>query len=73
MSIIADRDKDRNFRNAGKKGLSGKTVRPFQVERTRTKEQFPQAFESGVGPRFSLSPYQGVIWEEVNFNEGLEN
>ena len=62
MSIIADRDRDRNFRYAGKKGLSREIVRPFPIERTYSKEQFLQAIESGVGPWFPLSPYQGVLW-----------
>ncbi len=48
--IIADPGMDRNFRHAGKKGLPGKTVRTFPVERTYTEQQFLQAFERGVGP-----------------------
>ena len=43
--IIANRDNDRNFRYAGKKGVSGKAVRTISTERTHPQEQFLPAFE----------------------------
>ncbi len=52
--IIADREMDRNFSYAGKKGLPGKAVRQFPVERPSTEEQFLQAFKRSIGSIFSL-------------------
>lgn len=61
---LADPERNRNFRYAGKKGLSGKAFRQFPVERTYTEEQFLQAFERCRRSGLSLSVDQGVLWGE---------
>ena len=59
--IIADREIDRSFRYAGKKGLPGKVVREFPTERTNTGGEFLQAVEAGHRPGFPLSADQGIL------------
>tara|TARA_E500000318_G_scaffold80863_1_gene76060 strand:- start:94 stop:504 length:411 start_codon:yes stop_codon:yes gene_type:complete len=60
--IIADPGMDRNLGYAGKKGLPRKAVRPVPAQRTHPQGQFLQEIEGCVGPGFSISAHQGILW-----------
>ena len=64
LMIIADPGIDRNFRNAGKKGLPGKTLREFPTQRTYSQGQFLQMVKGSIRPSFSLWSHQRLLWRK---------
>ena len=63
--IIADREIDRNFRYAGKKGLPGGALQRFPAERSSAGTQFLPSVEGCRRPLVTVSTDQGILRGEL--------